>query len=243
MKRILAGSARQRSPLESFGGSVLGRLRSSVGARAWHRRRRCGALPGVAGAAGSESGPTRAQAARRARWAARPGSPAERPRRRRSVGRHRRRLDRPAVLVVSTAGPPHWLAALAAVELLLRLVELGLRLLGHLLRLVHEAHVDSSPPPAIDSTRPAPLLQGVGEAPRHLRVLPSLPQRHDQQLAARAVPQAHEGDRRRRARRPSPRCAAAPGGGSSRHAPRRPTPPTPARDLGPRSSDPRTRWR
>src|SRR3954452_22700500 len=92
-------------------------------------------------------------------------------------------------------------------------------------------------PPALDSTRPTAVLQGVGEAPRHLRILARLPQRDDQQLAARAVPQAHEGDvavahvdRPALGRGAWRRLLADPAGGpGARHA---------AGDLGPRVERP-----
>jgi hypothetical protein len=49
--------------------------------------------------------------------------------------------DRAAVLVVLDGRPgPGGAPALSLVELRLHLVELGLRLLGHLLRLVEKAH-------------------------------------------------------------------------------------------------------
>ena len=108
-----------------------------------------GALPGVGGAAGSGS---RARLGRGRLGRLGRRHPGGRGRRgggrrdgRRGVGRHRRGRDRAAVLVVLDRGAAGLARrALAAVELLLRLVELGLRLLGHLLGLVHEAHVGSS---------------------------------------------------------------------------------------------------
>ena len=124
------------SPLDSFGGSVLGRLRSSGapgrtparaagGARAGRsrsarvgRRRAAAGTPGVAGGGSSaRARPDRASGrSRPARSAGRRGSRPERA----GVGRHGRGLDRPAVLVVLDDGPAaRRLAALATMLTLL----------------------------------------------------------------------------------------------------------------------------
>ena len=152
------GQPASGSPLVSLGGSVPG--------RGWAAQpgRRCGAAgSGVgpaAGCAGSVGGTPGVSATGGAADTGAAGS-----------GVTGGGLDRAAVLVVldRPARRPGAAAAAPAVELPLHLVELGLRLLGHLLRLVQKPMSDPFGRLRSDSTRPPPLLQGVGEAPRHLR--------------------------------------------------------------------------
>ena len=187
-------SARQRVAAGSLG-ARFGSLGSAASAAAWPartgRRRRPAAAP--AAAVGLRDGRAARRDARGSSAAAAARTPA------RGIGRRAASAatGRPC-LSYSTAGPAApGCAALARVELPLHLVELGLRLLGHLLGLVQESHAESSlgSPPRRRQLNPTAARCAFKASVKRrgtCGVLALLPQRHDEQLAARAVLQADE---------------------------------------------------